>query len=319
MAFVDWRGDGTPDLWISNDREYADPDGGEQLVRVTETDVRIYGALDGWVADRIWGMGLAVADVTGDGRPEVAATSMAENRLYVIDSAATAPAFRDEAWTRGTAAQRPHTGGDPRPSTSWHAEFADLNNDLVDDLLIVKGNVADMKQFAAFDPDSLLLGNGDGTFREVGAEAGLALRTTGRGAAVFDADLDGCLDLVVVNRNQPLSFFHAVSCGTQAGVASIALSQSGRNPDAIGATLSATDGTHTLRRTLSVGGGHGGSGLTPIPVALPSSAGTRVTVRWPDGWVSGPALIERPGLYHWRDDLPAPKHRGQPFERSVEQ
>ena len=56
------------------------------------------------------------------------------------------------------------------PSTAWHAEFQDVNNDGFIDLFVTKGNVEAMPDFAAKDPSNLLLGQGDGTFSE-GAEA----------------------------------------------------------------------------------------------------------------------------------------------------
>jgi hypothetical protein len=60
-------------------------------------------------------------------------------------------------------------GGDSKPSTGWHSEFADFNNDTLTDLFIAKGNVQAMPDFASFDPDNLLLGSFDGKFHEKGA------------------------------------------------------------------------------------------------------------------------------------------------------
>src|SRR5437764_789172 len=45
----------------------------------------------------------------------------------------------------------------------------------------------------------LLLNNGDGTFRDATAEAGLSNPAWGMSLALFDYDRDGWLDLVVVN------------------------------------------------------------------------------------------------------------------------
>ena len=46
-------------------------------------------------------------------------------------------------------ATRPYTGGDPLPSTAWHPEFQDVNNDGLVDLFVSKGNVEAQQDFAA--------------------------------------------------------------------------------------------------------------------------------------------------------------------------
>ena len=307
LLFLDWRGDGRADLRVSNDRQYADPDGAEQLVTLSGGQ-RHYGEAEGWRTDRIWGMGLAAADIDGDGHPEIAATNMAENRLYVReDPKSDAPAYVNESWPRGAAAQRPYTGGDVRPSTSWHAAFADLNNDARDDLLIVKGNVDRMKQFAAFDPDSLLLGDGAGSFAEAGDRAGLALERTGRGGAVFDADGDGCLDILVVNRNQPVSLFHNTSCGALPPAVSADLQGAGGNRHAVGARVTLTAGDSRVERDVTIGGGHGGSGLTPFHAGLGGADTGTLQVRWPDGTLSAAAPVQGGLHYRWRQGEPAPQ------------
>jgi len=307
LLFLDWRGDGNADLRVSNDRQYADPDGAEQLVSLADGQ-RHYGESDGWRAERIWGMGLAASDLDGDGHPEIAATNMAENRLYVrVDPKDGRPSYANESWPRGAAAQRPYTGGDVRPSTSWHVSFADLNNDTRDDLLIVKGNVDRMKQFAAFDPDSLLLGTGNGTFIETGDKAGLALDRTGRGGAVFDADGDGCLDILVVNRNQPVSLFHNSDCEVMPAAATVDFVGLGRNRFAVGARVTLTTEDDRIERDIAVGGGHGGSGLTPFHAGLGNAAFGMLQVRWPDGTQSAEARVERGHHYRWRQGDAGPE------------
>ena len=77
-----------------------------------------------------------------------------------------------------------------------------MNNDGLVDLFIAKGNVADMPDFAAADPNDLLLQGGDGKFSEVGDKAGVASMAGSRGAALPDFNLDGLPDLVVVGRGQ---------------------------------------------------------------------------------------------------------------------
>ena len=108
--------------------------------------------------------------------------------------------FSDVAFAKGVTAHRPYTGGDWHPSTAWHAQFDDVNNDGLVDLFVAKGNVARMPDFAMKDPNNLLLQTSDGKFREAGEAAGVASFATSRGAALTDFNLDGLLDLVVVNR-----------------------------------------------------------------------------------------------------------------------
>jgi hypothetical protein len=120
-------------------------------------------------------MGIAEADLDGDGYPEYAITSMGDTKLQALDRDAEEgePVYRDIAFEKGATAHRPYEGNDLKPSTGWHSEFADFNNDGLLDLYIAKGNVEQMPDFAAVDPDNLLLGQWDGGFIEAGHEAGI--------------------------------------------------------------------------------------------------------------------------------------------------
>ena len=66
------------------------------------------------------------------------------------------PTYEDIALARGVTAQRPFAGGDVLPSTAWHAEFADVNNDGFIDLFVTKGNVEAQPEYATRDPNNLL-------------------------------------------------------------------------------------------------------------------------------------------------------------------
>jgi hypothetical protein len=67
------------------------------------------------------------------------------------------PAYKDIAYPLGLTAHRPFMGEDLRPSTAWHSQFEDVNNDGRVDLFIAKGNVAEMPDFAQKDPNNLLV------------------------------------------------------------------------------------------------------------------------------------------------------------------
>ena len=166
MLFSDWDGSGRRDLRVSNDRQYYDAEvGQEQLWRVSEGEApRLYTADDGWVFMQIWGMGIGSYDLTGDGHPEVYLTSQGPNKLQTLLTGPEVPTYRDIAIKHGVVATRPSAGGDPLPSTAWHPEFQDVNNDGFIDLFVSKGNVGQQPDYAAVDPSDLFIGAADGTF-----------------------------------------------------------------------------------------------------------------------------------------------------------
>ena len=252
-------------------------------------------------------MGIAEADLNGDGFPEYALTSMGDTKLQTVDVQQaieeSRPVYEDVGFARGATAHRPYTGDDLKPSTGWHAEFADVNNDALLDLFIAKGNVERMKDFAAYDPDNLLLGTHDGGFEEHGDQAGIALDRRGRGATLADFNADGLLDLLVVNRSAPVSLFRhggfksaafsqsggrqstgRQNTGRQGGNwLMIELNQSGGNRHAVGASLSIKTGNVVQTRRVNIGGGHASGQTGFIHVGLGVAERATVRVQWPDG------------------------------------
>ena len=282
MLFTDWNRSGTPSLRISNDREYY-KGGTEQLWHVDPgADPAPYTAKDGWKPLKIWGMGIASADVNGDGFPDYFLTSMADSKLQTLAEGAAKPTFKDIAFSLGAIAQRPYTGGDIHPSTGWHAQFEDVNNDGRADIFIAKGNVSEMPDFAMNDPNNLMLQGPDGKFAEVGDKAGVASMKTARGAAVVDLNGDGLLDLVVVNRHDPAQIWRNTS--TKLGHwLQVALHQPGSNRDAIGAWIEVKHGDATEQREITSGGGHASGQLGWWHFGLGADDTAQIRVIWPDG------------------------------------
>ncbi|MEM9198944.1 MAG: CRTAC1 family protein [Pseudomonadota bacterium] len=277
--FSDWQRRGRADLRLSNDRHYYVRDGSEQMWRMDP--LRQLGPADGFDPVSIWGMGIASADITGDGRPDVVLTSMGDQLLMLSDPGGYVAA----PWEMGTYATRPHLGDDGRPATGWHAEFGDIDNDGRLDLFIAKGNVDQMPENAMADPNNLLMQMPDGRFVERSVEAGVASMARSRGAALVDLNGDGRLDLVVVNRRAPMELWQNAS---DAGAwLAVTLRQKGSNAFAVGAWLELRlpDG-RVLAREVTVGGGHGGGQAGPVHFGLGPVAAVEVRVIWPDGAVS---------------------------------
>jgi len=293
ILFSDWDRTGRGDLRVANDRHYY-RDGQEQLWQVAAgQSPRLYTADDGWKPVQIWGMGIASSDVTGDGMPEFFVTSQGDNKLQTLEDGTVGPSFEDIAIRRGVTAHRPFTEDAVLPSTAWHPEFQDINNDGFVDLYITKGNVDAMVEYAAADPNNLLLGQADGTFVESATEAGLLSVGRSRGAAVADFNLDGLLDIIEVNRRDNVKLWRSVGNGDAADPAplgnwiAVDLEQAGPNVDAIGAWILVKIGERTTERELVVGGGHAGGQLGWIHFGLGDAVTAEVRVQWPDG-ESGP-------------------------------
>jgi hypothetical protein len=311
MLFSDWDRSGRRDLRVSNDRHYYSDlsDGQEQLWRVAPDEPpRQYTADDGWLTERVQGMGIGSYDVTGDGYPEAYLTSQGPNILQALAAGSAKPTYQNLAVKLGVSATRPSTGGDPLPSTAWHPEFQDVNNDGFIDLFVSKGNVDQQPDYATKDPSDLFLGQPDGTFVQVAEAAGILDYDRGRGASLADLNLDGLPDLVEVFYGAPVQLWRNGGLGAPATATppaghwlDLRPIEPGPNRDAIGSWIEVDAGGLTLRREVTIGGGHEGGQLGWQHVGLGAATTARVRVQWPDGevgpWldaaVDGFALVDR--------------------------
>ena len=318
MLFSDWNRSGQASLRVSNDREYY-KGGQEQLWRLSPGQAPVqYTAEQGFKPLQIWGMGIASHDLDGDGYPLVFLTSMSDNKLQKLDASGKQPTYTDVAYKRGVTAHRPYVGGDIHPSTAWHAQFADVNHDGYADLFIVKGNVSTMPDFAALDPNNLLLQQPDGKFIEVGQQAGIASVRRGRGGMLVDLNGDGMLDMLVVNRWDKAQLWRNVGAGTAEKPISmghwlqVRLKQTGGNRDAVGAWVEVDLGApsgRVIRQELTVGGGHASGHMGWMHFGLGTATQVKLRVQWPHGgwsaWQTAPAdgfymMDSERGLSAWK-------------------
>lgn len=280
ILFSDWARTGRADLRVSNDRHYYVRNGQEQLWAM-ETEPRLYTADEGWEPYSIWGMGIASRDLTGDGFPEVYLTSMGDQKLQTFDPTTNGPTWRDATYEKGTTAHRPHTGDDGRPSTGWHAQFGDVNNDGRDDIFVAKGNVEQMPDAALNDPNNLLIQKPKGQFTEAAAEAGVASMSKSRGAALADLNNDGHLDLVVVNRGSDFEVSQNLS--QNGNWLLLDVTQDGPNRAAVGGFVEVRSRQGLQTREITVGGGHAGGIAGFHHFGLGPDDHAEIRVIWPDG------------------------------------
>ena len=132
------------------------------------------------------GLGIATADVDDDGWVDVfVANDRAENQLWINQGDGT---FQDMALTSGVA-----LGAEGEDKADMGVDFGDFDNDGDEDLFITE---------LTGQGSTLYVNDGSGLFRDRTGQAGIrfpSLPYTGFGAAWFDIDNDGWLDILAVN------------------------------------------------------------------------------------------------------------------------
>jgi len=218
VAVFDYNNSGHQDIMLVNSSYWPGHEAGERprLVLYRNdgtghfTDVTEEAGLD----IDLYGMGVAVGDYDNDGWVDVFITAVGTNRL-----------FRNEAGRFREVTDEAGVGGLDRDWATAAAFFDSNNNGLLD---LYVGNYVEWSPEIDLEIDFRLTGlgraygapnhfngvhgylyrnNGDGTFTDISAEAGIRVvePATGRavgkalGVVLVDYDNDGWMDLVVAN------------------------------------------------------------------------------------------------------------------------
>jgi hypothetical protein len=207
-AFVDYDRDGWLDLFVGNYLHYSPdaniqchsiagmPDYCAPFVYSAQPSRLFRNRRDGTFIDvtaaagmsREFGpaLGAATADFNGDGWIDIyVANDLQPNQLWINQCDGT---FKNTALLAGAA-----LGLDGEPKSSMGVDVGDFDNDGDEDIFITEltGQGAD-----------LYVNDGSGVFADQSAPSGLRFATlpyTGFGAAWFDFDNDGWLDILTVN------------------------------------------------------------------------------------------------------------------------
>ena len=177
-AFGDWNDDGQPDLF-SGGTVYRAHEGGVTPV------------LDVWAERGLPTMGAAFGDYDRDGRLDFYVVGDRANGLYRAEKEGAFEPVGAEA-------------GLDDPGAGAAARFFDVDGDADVDLYVANENA----------PNVLYRNEGDGTFRDVTAWAGVGDGGHARDVALGDYDGDGAMDLYVANENAPNVLYRNEGDGT---------------------------------------------------------------------------------------------------------
>jgi hypothetical protein len=320
---LDYDGDGRTDLYLSNDQwpnTLFHNEGGGRFRDVSDetgTGFPEEGSATAFGRKTRSGMGLAVADFDGDGRPDLFVTNYANepNTLYRNVEGATFAESEREAF-----------GGDHDPSiplSGWGTVAVDWDNDGKDDLVVSNGQI--LSRFFTvvsqwFNPAArnfevgersyaqrqFLFHNestpGAPLFRDVSGEAGDLGRlcVVGRGLAGGDLDGDGREDLVLNPIDAPAVLLRNTAPG---GRALEILPVAGADRKTVLGTKITVAGK--VKEFAVVPSYASGSWL-PLHFGLGTATRARVTVRWPDGTAQDVGELPA-GAYRLRKgEAPAP-------------
>ena len=251
------------------------------------------------------GMGVDVADMNGDGLPELFVTNFEhEYNTYYENSGHEQ--FQDASESVGLAAAS-------RPWVGWGTALVDLDGDGVRDVIVTNGhtddNLAEMGRDAQYEqPPLVWLGRGKRFELVAPGAAGpyFSQRHPGRALSIGDLDNDGDPDVVIGHQDAaPALLRNDRASVSESRMNSITLRLIGRssNRDAIGSLLKVESGAvktfHQIRGGRSYLSAHDLRVIGICDGSLP----VNLQIRWPNGIESrvtglasgrGYAIIEPP-------------------------
>jgi hypothetical protein len=297
---ADFNDDGWPDLYLANDY-------GPEELYLNRAGKRFELARAGLSDDSKSGMAVALGDVYNRGEHDVFVTNISEKgflfqgnnlrlnflkQLDRFDEVATGP-VADAGW-------------------AWGAQFGDLNNDGLLDLVIANGFISadsthdywyamskiagaqgnifeDAKNWPAIGNASLsgyersrvLLNRGQAGFVDVAEQAGVTDRLDGRAVAMADLSNRGQLDVIFANEKGPALLYR--NAGNAGHWIEFKLVGTHSNRSAIGAEVTVDFGSGRQRQVVDGGSGFCSQNDRRLHFGLGDQTLSKVTIRWPSG------------------------------------
>lgn len=281
VVFTDFDGDGDQDLYVANDSVANFLFVNDGKGRFTENGL-FSGTAYNESGRTQAGMGVDTGDVDGDGLTDLFVTNldMETNTLFHNRGDGT---FIDETFRAGLG----------QPSllfVGFGTTFFDFDNDGDLDLFVANGHILDDAQtynesVTYRERSHLYVNEGRGTFTEEGPRHGPFFSHEGvaRGAATFDADGDGDLDLLVTYNNEAAKLLRNEGAGGGHWL-EVKLAGRASNRDGIGARVEVISGGRKQFREIRAGSSYLSQSSLTAHFGL--GEGARVdtlSIRWPSG------------------------------------
>jgi tetratricopeptide (TPR) repeat protein len=280
VSTVDFDDDGWVDLYVANDSNpsalYRNNRDG------TFTDVGVTaGCAYSQDGKPQAGMGVAIGDYNHDGRMDIFKTNFAGDTSTLYANAGNLTCD-DRTFASGVGRNTRWLG--------WGVSFLDLDLDGWLDLFLVNGHVypevEQLKTEAGYKQRKVVyLNRGDGRFEDVTERLGppVTIEKAGRGAAFFDFDNDGDVD-VFVNNVHDTPDLYRLDIGGPTTWITLRLVGVQSNRSAIGARARVTAGGMTQVQEVRGGGSYYSQNDLRLNFGLGSAAKVdRIDVRWPNG------------------------------------
>src|SRR5438045_2450736 len=297
---ADFNDDGWPDLYLANDY-------GPEELYLNRAGKRFELARAGLSDDSKSGMAVAVGDVYNRGQHDVVVTNISE-RGFLFQGNNLRINFlkelgRFDEVARGVVADA---------GWAWGAQFGDLNNDGLLDLVVTNGFISadtgrdywyamskiagaqgnifeDAKNWppignaslSGYERSRVLLNRGQAGFVDVAQEAGVTDRLDGRAVVMADLFNRRALDVVIGNENsRPLLYRNAA---TPAHWLQLKLVGTRSNRSAIGAEVTAEIGSGRQRQVVDGGSGFCSQNDRRLHLRLGDQGLGSVSIRWTSG------------------------------------
>lgn len=295
-VWTDFDNDGKLDLFVANDGEpnYLYHNEGNGQFKNIALDAGVAVSEDGVEQAN---MGLAVGDYMNTGRMSIAVTHFSDEyaALYRNDGGLS---FSDVSRATGVASPT-------SPYVGWGDAFLDLDNSGWLDLILVNGHVYPQVDNAKLgtayrEPKLVFQNRRDGTFRNVSAESGAAVRVpqVSRGLAVGDLFNTGRLNVVVENLTGGPMILEAKSNPAHHWI-SFDLEGSPSNRLALNARVRVTTGKLQQLGEVRSGGSYLSQNDLRLHFGLGDAARIdKVEVMWPNGATQSFENVEANRFYH---------------------